>query len=344
MLDMVDNILNVKELTIRKNPREDSLETSNVPVSMLVRAFIGSLDCKNETKKEYEKVVKLYCKWVENTGRNFSDLTRQDILAFKESLLSASRMRSSQTVSLYMCALRRFYAWAEAERYYPNIAKDVRSPRVKKEFVKQHLTPEECSMIMDSLCSDIEGRIRKISFGNSVEVGLRNYAMINLLIRAGLRTIEVSRLDVGDVTLRKGHRILRVWGKGRDGKDDFVPLSEKAYGPIEEYLSTRSDALSSDPLFACEGYGNRGRRMSARRIQEICKETLREIGIDDHAYSAHSFRHTCAVLMIQAGVNQYDVQKYLRHKSINTTEIYLKSIEEDLRLTRAPEKALDEAF
>ena len=50
--------------------------------------------------------------------------------------------------------------------------------------------------------------------------------MLNLMLRTGLRTIEISRADVGDITFKRERRVLKVWGKGHAEKDDFVFLTD----------------------------------------------------------------------------------------------------------------------
>lgn len=310
----------------------------------ILEAFIMNLDAKQNTKRQYKKCLSIFYKWCQTQNIQLGTISRADILKYKQQLMSDEKSLSTQTVAVYLVAIRRLFDWLEAEKFYPNIAKGVKSPRIKKEFVKQHLTKEECVDILNKLYDDVEGKVRKKAYANHEENGLRDYALVNLLLRTGLRTIELARLDVGDVTIKRRKRVIVVWGKGRDSKDDYVPLSEKAYQPLADYLSTRPNASPDDPLFACAGYGSHGRRMSARRIQTICKDALRGIGLNDHEFSAHSFRHTCAVALIQAGASAYDVQKFLRHSSIDTTEIYLKSIEEELRLGKSPENMLDHAF
>ena len=309
-----------------------------------VEAFLRAIDVKETTRKQYRKDLVLFFSWVNDKGIEIASLSRNDIIDYRKELLEGEKRLSAQTVAAYIVAIRRFYEWAEAERISPNIAKQVKSPKTKNVFIKQHLTPDECRDMLESLYDNVEHKVRKRFYTNGESNGLRDYAIVNLLLRTGLRTIELTRLNVEDVSIRRRTRVLNVWGKGRDTRDDFVPLSQKAYQPLMEYLGTRPDAAPSDPLFVCEGYGAKGRRMSTRRVQAVCKEALRSIGLDDHAFSAHSFRHTCAVMLIQSGVSAYDVQKFLRHSSIDTTEIYLKSIEEDLRLERSPEGCLDRAF
>lgn len=310
----------------------------------VLNVYIMNLDAKPNTKKQYRKALSLFTRWCKDKGLAPNNVTKADILEYRKELLEGEKRLSSQTVAAYIVSIRRFYEWAESEKLYPNIAKGVKSPKIRKDFVKQHLTPDECADILGNLFDDIEHKSRIRAFSNSEINALRDYAIVNLLLRTGLRTIELSRLNVGDITMRRRKRVILVWGKGRDTKDDYVPLSEKAYQPLMAYLGQRPDAKPDDPMFVCEGYGSEGRRISTRRIQAICKNALRGIGLDDHAFSAHSFRHTCAVMLIQAGASAYDVQKFLRHASIDTTEIYLKSIEEDLRLGRAPESMLDRAF
>lgn len=307
-------------------------------------SFILNLDAKPNTKKQYRKTLTLFFEWCDGQALELAAISKASILEYRRHLLEDGKKLSSQTVAAYIVAIRRFYEWAESEKLYPNIAKGVKSPKIKKDFVKQHLTQDECVNILNNLFDDIAHKVRTRAYKNNESNALRDYAIVNLLLRTGLRTIELSRLDVGDITYRRRKRVLAVWGKGRDTKDDYVPLSEKAYEPLMTYLGTRPNARPDEPLFICEGYGSAGRRMSTRRIQAVCKSALRSIGLDDHAFSAHSFRHTCAVFLIESGASAYDVQKFLRHASVDTTEIYLKSIEEELRLGRSPEAMLDMAF
>ena len=325
-------------------PQQTELTTGISSWRQALAAFLLNLDAKPLTKRQYDKALTLFFQWTEQQGIALSAITKADVMAYRDMLLNpqGERRLSPRTVGAYIVAVRRFYAWTESEKLYPNVASGVKSPSTKKKhFIKQHLTKEQCQDMLEKLIDDINNKVHVRTFGNSRENAQRDYALVNLILRTGLRTIEVSRLDVSDITMKRGKRVILVWGKGRDTKDDFVPLSDKAYAPLEEYLATRGDVALDEPLFICEGYGSHGRRLSARRIQAICKEAMRDIGLDEHAYSAHSLRHTCAVMLINAGVDAYDVQKYLRHSSIDTTEIYIESIEEELRLGRAPEAALD---
>ena len=84
--------------------------------------------------------------------------------------------------------------------------------------------------------------------------------------------------------------------------------------------------------------------MSTRLIQMIVKDGLRAIGLDDHAYSTHSLRHTTGTQLLRQGASILDVQRTLRHSSVNTTMVYIASIQEEEHLRNAPEKLLDNSF
>lgn len=294
----------------------------------VVASFISTQDVKESSRNLYTRTLTQYFSWLENTGRinNVDKLTRQDILEYKDYLLASNL--SALTVSSYIVSVRKFYEWAEAEKYYPNIAKGVKTPRRKQAFKKQHLTDAKSGELLQH-------------FQN---MSLRDYAIVNLILRTGLRTVEVVRADVGDITFKGDKRVLLVWGKGHTEKDDFVVLSEKAYQPIKNYLATRKGAKAGEPLFTSNSRQNYGERLTTRTISALCKEGLRSIGLDGKEYTAHSLRHTTAVAILKHGGMITDVQDVLRHTSPATSQIYTESVKEELRLAKAPEHLLDCAF
>lgn len=310
----------------------------------LIDAFLREFDRKQSTKDTYRNALERFFFFIDNTGRNISELSRKDVIDFKNALLSKENPHTVLTVSTYMSAIKQFYRWAEAEKMYPNIAAGVSLPRNREYFIKEHLTKEECLSLFDFLLSPNGGKDRKHNFERNDEVRLRNYAMIYMMLWTGLRTIEVSRLDIGDITIKSGVRVLRVWGKGHDRKDDFVPLSDEVYQRIMDYLNLRAPYGDDEPLFAAEGYGSKGERLTTRRIQQICKDSLRGIGLDGHAYSAHSLRHTTAVQILLNGGDMYDVFYTLRHVDPAVSQKYVKSIEQERRLQMSGSRFLKNAF
>lgn len=294
----------------------------------LVASFVSVQDVNDNSRALYARTLSQYFRWLEETGRadRLNLLTREDVLSYKDHLLASGL--SALTVSSYIVSVRKFYEWTESSKLYPNIAKGIKTPRRKQQFKKQHLTDKKSAELLDHFRS----------------ASLRDYAIVNLLLRTGLRTVEVMRANIGDIVFKGDRRVLLVWGKGHTEKDDFVVLTEKAYEPIRNYLATRKGAKAGDPLFTSTSRQNRGERLTTRTISGICKEGLKAIGLDGREYTAHSLRHTTAVAILKHGGAITDVQEVLRHTSPATSQIYTESVKEELRLQNSPESRLDEAF
>ena len=296
------------------------------PKENLLKAFISDQDVRESSRAVYRRSLKAYFAWIAINGLEHKNIYREDIITYKEYLLTSGK--SALTACSYMTVVRKFYEWLETKRYYPNVAKGIKSPKRKRQFKKQHLTSEKGKELLQYF----EGTT------------LRNYAIVNLLIRTGLRTIELIRLNVGDITYKGGGRILNIHGKGRDEADQFVVLTDKAYLPIQQYLNRRKDIKDTEPLFVSESNQNRGKRLTTLSIRLMVKEGLRVIGLDGKEYSAHSLRHTVATTIIKSGGSIEDAQKVLRHASSTTTQIYTASIEEEMRLKNPAEILIDQVL
>lgn len=296
-------------------------------VNLVIQAFLADQQVMVNSRKSYGWALKRFFRWCEREGKMTNALQRADIVSYVDGLTRDGY--SPKTVAAYIVALRRFYGWLDSLGRYPNIAQGVKRPRkVKDTFVKMHLDSGERKALMD------------YAHGLSS----RDFAIINLMLRNGLRTMEVARLDVGDVTRRRGVRVLRVWRKGSMAKDDFVALTDEAYLPIEEYLRSRGKTKAGDPMFVTDGKGHRQGRMTPRRIQQIVKTGLLAIGLTSREFSPHSLRHTTAVAILENGGSVHDVQTVLGHASPVTSEIYIKSAEEEMRLSNPPENIIRKAF
>ena len=290
-------------------------------IEELVDRFIEAQDVKQSSKLLYRRTLKQYLNWVDARGYLLSEIARPHILEYKEELLGSGM--SSLTVGSYITSVRRFYEWTEANKYYPNVSKGIKTPKRKQQFKKQPLLPEQATALLDYYQSR----------------ALRDYAIINLLLRTGLRTIEVIRADVGDITTKytdKGtQRVLLIRGKGRDEKDNFVILTDKAYKPIAEYLATRGKLNSSEPLFISTSNNSKGERLSTRTISYIAKEGLKAIGLDERSFTAHSLRHT-------GDLEQ--TRLFCRHSNPATTLLYVATLDEERRFKNSGEALIDTLY
>jgi integrase/recombinase XerD len=295
-------------------------------IEELVDRFIASQDVKESSKLLYRRTLKQYFNWVEDKGYLLSEIARPQLLEYKQDLLSSDK--SSLTVGSYITSVRRFYEWTEANKFYPNVAKGIKTPKRKQQFKKQPLLPAQATALLSYY----------------QDKALRDYAIVNLLLRTGLRTIEVIRANVEDITFKGSQRVLLVHGKGRDEKDNFVLLTNKAYQPIEEYLSSRGKVNSSEPLFTSISNNSKGERLSTRSISYIAKEGLKAIGLDERAFTAHSLRHTTAVNILRGGGSLEQAQMTLRHSNPATTQIYTATLNEERRLQNSGEALIDSLY
>jgi integrase/recombinase XerC/integrase/recombinase XerD len=288
--------------------------------------FIASQDVRTSSKDLYRRTLKQYFNWVEGKGYSLAHITRVEILKYKEELLASGR--SSLTTGSYISSVRKFYEWTEANKYYPNVAKGIKTPARKQQFRKQPLTTNQAKELLEYYQHQ----------------ALRDYAIVNLLLRTGLRTIEIVRANIEDIVFKGSQRVLLVQGKGRDERDNFVLLTEKAYQPIADYLETRKKAKGEDPLFTSTSNNNKGERLTTRTISYIAKEGLKAIGLSDKVYTAHSLRHTTAVNILRAGGSLEMAQLTLRHSNPATTQIYTATINEERRLQNSGEALIDNLY
>jgi len=295
-------------------------------IAELVDSFISAQDVKTSSKLLYRRTLKQYFNWIKDKTYQLSEITRTQLLEYKEGLLSSGL--SSLTVGSYITSVRRFYEWAEANKFYPNVAKGIKTPKRRQQFKKQPLLPAQATALLNYY----------------QDKALRDYAIVSLLLRTGLRTVEVVRANISDITFKGSQRVLLVHGKGRDEKDDFVLLTDKAYKPIADYLATRGKINSSEPLFISVSNNSSGERLTTRTISQIAKDGLRAIGLDEKAFTAHSLRHTTAVNILRAGGSLETAQFTLRHSNPATTQIYTATLNEERRLQNSGEALIDSLY
>jgi len=292
----------------------------------LVDSFINSQDVKLSSKLLYRRTLKQYFNWVDKKSYLLSEIARPQLLEYKDELLLSGM--SSLTVGSYITSVRRFYEWTEANKFYPNVAKGIKTPKRKQQFKKQPLLPAQATALLSYY----------------QDKALRDYAIVNLLLRTGLRTIEVIRANVEDLTFKSSQRVLLIQGKGRDEKDNFVLLTDKTYQPIADYLATRGKVNSSEPLFTSTSNNSKGERLTTRTISYIAKEGLKAIGLDERSFTAHSLRHTTAVNILRAGGSLETAQFTLRHSNPATTQIYTATLNEERRLQNSGEALIDSLY
>lgn len=304
---MVNELATVSQAAIVK---QDSLET-------LIQAFLDSQDIKPASKATYFRSLKQFTAWLQDTGRagHMDTLNRLDILAYRDSLLEAGK--SAYTIQAYLASVRQLYAWLETEKVYPDITRGIKPGKKPRGFRKDILSEDSLRLVLASIDTD------------SLE-GKRDYAIVNLLARTGLRTVEVQRAAIGDLRQEPGleasERVLWIQGKGRDSKDDYVLLTAAAVQPITDYLRARGKTQDTEPLFCSCSDRNAGQALTTRSLSRIVKQALRAAGLDSDRLTAHSMRHTAISLAVAGGASLQQVQAMARHTDPKTTMTYFHNL------------------
>lgn len=140
-------------------------------------------------------------------------------------------------------------------------------------------------------------------------VGLRDRALLEVLLATGLRASEVLDLRYGDV---RSDRVFVRCGKG--GRQRWVPLAGRAWQALSGVIPARPRA--SEPVFRNAW----GAPLSRRGLFEIVRSHLRAVRLRGNL---HKFRHTFATRLLNRGVNLRSVQVMLGHADITTTSVYL---------------------
>jgi integrase/recombinase XerD len=170
-----------------------------------------------------------------------------------------------------------------------------------------------------------------ISIDRSTAVGRRDYAILLLLARLGLRSGEVVSLELDDIDWNKG--LLRV--RGKSGQRNELPLLEEVGRAISAYLQSGRPDSTSRRVFLRAKAPVRGFR-SASGVGSIVRHSLKRAGVDAPTCGAHQFRHGLATEMLRQGASLDKIGDVLGHRYPQTTKIYTKVDIKALRTLALP--------
>ena len=279
--------------------------------------WIQYCDVQPCTQKTYDKAVKSFAGYLKSNA--VESPTRQDVINFRKWMTDEDNGGENpaykvSTARLYLTVCKKFFAWLSSKGLYLNVADGVKLPALpNNEHAHDALTVDESKAAI-------------LSFKGNDEKTLRDKCIMGLMLGAGLRSVEVVRLNIGDIEKRRGQWFIKVHGKARAGKTDSVPLSAELKSLIDDYLNVRAKGKKSSPLFVSTSRRNLGVRLQTQSVSRLAKSTFRKIGIESDRVTCHSCRATACTLMLEAGVPIRNVSKILRHRSAVTTEIYANDI------------------
>jgi site-specific recombinase XerD len=240
---------------------------------------------------------------------DWDDLTADVISAFL-SYLEDERGNSTRTRNVRLTAIRSLFSFAAL--HHPEhallIARvlDIPPKRFGKRIIT-YLNAEEGDAL---LAAPEPGRWE----------GRRDKAMMALALQAGLRVTELTGLNCADITLGEGAAV-RCEGKGR--KQRSVPLDRPVQKLLRAWLGERSGG-ARDPLFCTRA----GRRLSrdavAQRLGIHVKAAAQACpSLLEKSVHPHVLRHSCAMSLLQAGVDTSVIALWLGHAGVRSTDAYV---------------------
>ncbi|HTZ63273.1 MAG TPA: tyrosine-type recombinase/integrase [Solirubrobacteraceae bacterium] len=256
----------------------------------------------------------LFCFAQQKTGKapsalEWDDLDEPLISAFLEHL-ELKRHNSARTRNLRLTAIRSLFHYA-ASRHPEHAVSIQRVLSIPpKRFHKRpmtFLTAEEATALINAP-------------DRTQWAGRRDHALLVLAIQTGLRVSELTGLNCQDVKLSTGAHV-RCEGKGR--KQRCVPLTSTTRTVIASWLAERN-GKPDEPLFPTRT----GRRLSSDAIERrVSTHTLtaarRCPTLTNKRIHPHALRHSCAMSLLQAGVDTTVIALWLGHTDIRSTQPYL---------------------
>jgi len=164
----------------------------------------------------------------------------------------------------------------------------------------------------------------------STPVGRRNYAILLLLARLGLRAGEVARLSLEDIDWENG--LITVCGKGKWAQ---LPMPADVTRAVARYVRRDRPRCKCRRLFIrdCAPIGG---FCAGHAISSIVRRALAKAGVQSDRKGAHLLRHSLATDMLRKGASLDEIGEVLRHRSPDTTAIYAKVALDALRTLALP--------
>lgn len=300
-------------------------------ISEIIDEWIIESDVQPISKSSYRTKILLWFRWLSANKHNVNAPTRHNVMDYRNHLIA--QKKSELTVLGYIAIVKLFYRYTESANYYSNIAAGVRCHISKNIHRKSGLIVEDAVRLMSSI-------------GVDSVIDLRDKLIITLMLTLALRTVEVERMNVGDLTVIDNIHAVIIQRKGRTDKNEALPLTDELVELIDLYLSSRN--FNDDtPLFV--SHSNRSKqqttRLQRKSISTIIKSRIKAIGIFRKDITAHSLRHTVGMILQSSDVEIETIQDLLGHSCTKTTRIYLNDLrQQKLRSKTSPVYKLEEIY
>lgn len=260
--------------------------------------------------------------WMQAQNLTPYTLTRDHMREYRSYLMGLYKPATAQR--MWFVARKLIHEYLETGRLQQNPIPE------NDKGQKFHAPTETTHTVLTK--EDAESLLRQID--RDTTIGKRNYAILQVLLRTGLRRHECAILTIGNLRMDQGHYVLEVLGKG--DKPDTVKLPVDVYRHITAYLEAceisiditrpvqRNTRIDTYPLFCRfkrNGKPAIEQGITGETIYHVVKTLAKKIGSD---VSPHGLRATLITYLLGIGEPLHKVQYAVRHSRPETTERYDK--------------------
>lgn len=225
---------------------------------------------------------------------------------------------SRKSIARKISSLRAFYKYLVLEEkikisYFENIE----TPKIEKQLPK-FLYQNEIEMMFNSI-------------DKSTSIGIRDYAILELLYGSGLRVSELCTIT--EKNLDFSSEMIKVFGKG--SKERYVPMNKRTIEILKQYLHiARPELIRKNELNAPDilFVNHHGGPLTTRGVRVILDKIIDKTAEVNHVYP-HMIRHTFATHLLNGGADLRSVQTMLGHENLSTTQIYTHISKEQIKNT-----------
>ena len=311
------------DFLIKSNTEKENIFLTNYKEVMA--KYIADGNPSQDTLNNYFGRIDAYLTWCGLNRINPLHVGEEHIVLYRDYL----RQEGSKASTIYanLISLKKFYHVAQKFHFIQdNPVADVKSPRdPDASSIKfPYLTAGKLEYLLHIVPTDSEKT-------------LRDKVIIVFMALEGLRTVEIHRMNQGDINF--GQQSIFIHGKGKNGiiyprSDTFKLLQHYLQMKDKSILAQYADAKDI-PVFTSTSHNKYGSRIDRRNIRRAIDNWLKEAGLKEPGKSAHMLRHTCATLLYKETKDLKVVQETLRHSSINMSGKYAHLMErEENRYTK----------
>jgi integrase/recombinase XerD len=281
----------------------------SVPFSEFLEEFVVhyglTKNLSAHTSSAYRHDVSAFLQFISLSGVNdLNDVKHGHIVEFLGSLRTDGGL-SARSSARYLSAVRTFYKYLISMDYVDH------NPVTKLSAPK---SPRDLPIVMS--LNEVNTLLELPD--TTAPLGLRDKVMLEFFYACGMRVSELIHMQLSDIFVDR--EFVRLFGKG--SKERIVPIGASALRWLQEYLTNGRPKLykpgkSVNYLLL----NRRGTKLSRMGVWKIIRAYTQQAGIANSVHP-HTFRHSFATHLIEAGADLRSVQEMLGHSDISTTQIY----------------------